>query len=150
VVGIPAKPTLRVELLTPRSKLLDCRVESVIIPCSDGMRGILHHHCPFLSSLSLGIMQVQGISDKPDRPNAWYLLEGGFACLSEDHLNVLTYEVITFEGLDTEKAQQIISQAQNALANLDSAKETLSRKEITRNRMIIRMAEMASLITSGT
>jgi F0F1-type ATP synthase epsilon subunit len=109
----------------------------------------LRNHCPILSNLSLGIMQVQGISDRPDRPKAWYLLDGGFACFSQNHLNVLTYEAITFEGLDTEKVNQMISHAQNALADQDSAKAALSRKEITRNHMIVRMAEMASLLATG-
>jgi ATP synthase F1 epsilon subunit len=150
VVGIATKTTFRVALLTPRSKLLDCRAAAVVIPCTDGLRGILRNHCPFLTGISQGIMHVQGISDRPDQPNALYILEGGFARFSENHLTVLAYDVITFEGLDPEKVKQMIAQAQNILAEQDLAQANLRRTEKARSRLIVRMAEMAALSTPGT
>jgi len=144
VVGIATKTTFRVALLTPRSKLLDCRAATAVIPCSEGLRGILRNHCPFLTGLSLGIMHVEGISDRPDRPNALYILEGGFARFSENHLTVLAYDVITFEGLDPEKVKQMITHAQNVLADQDLAQANLKRSEKVRSRLIVRMAEMAA------
>jgi F-type H+-transporting ATPase subunit epsilon len=145
VSGTPST-SLKVVLLTPRSKLLDCRAEGVVIPCSDGMRGILHNHCPLLSSLQLGIMQVQGISDKQDKTKAWFILEGGFACFSENSLTVLAYDAITFEGLAPEKVQDMISKAKSAVSSQEAIKTQDERLDMTRNRLIVRMAEMASLI----
>lgn len=145
MVGIATKTTFRVVLLTPRAKVLDCRAGAVVIPCSDGLRGILRNHCPLLTGLSQGIMQVEDI---PDRPDAFYVLEGGFARFSENHLTVLAYDVITFEGLAPEKAEQMISHAKSVVVGREYIKTQLQRVDMTRSRLIVRMAEMTSLLTA--
>jgi F0F1-type ATP synthase epsilon subunit len=144
VVEVATKTAFRVVLLTPRSKLLDCRAGAAVIPCSDGMRGILRNHCPLLTGLSQGIMQVQGITDHPD---AFYILEGGFARFSENHLTVLAYDVITFEGLDPKKVEQMISHAKSVVVGQEDIKTQLQRTDVIRSRLIVRMAEKASLLT---
>ncbi|MEN6307744.1 MAG: ATP synthase F1 subunit epsilon [Anaerohalosphaeraceae bacterium] len=140
MVGLVTKPTFRVVLLTPRAKLQDCRAGSVIIPCSDGERGILRNHCPLLTGLNLGIMQVQGI---PDRDSAYYVIEGGFARFSENHLTVLAYDAVTFENLDADKIKQVISQAQGVVAGQEYIKTQLQKVNMARSRLILRMAELA-------
>ncbi len=139
MVGLVTKPTFRVVILTPRAKLLDCRAGSVIIPCSDGERGILRNHCPLLTGLNLGIMQVQGI---PDRDSAYYVLEGGFARFSENHLTVLAYDAVTFENLDADKIKQVISEAQGVVAGQEYIKTQLQKVNMNRSRLILRMAEL--------
>lgn len=144
MVGLPTKTAFHVVLLTPRARLLDCRAGVVVIPCSDGERGILRNHCPLLTGLSQGIMQVRGIHDRPD---AFFVLEGGFARFSENNLTVLAYDAITFEGLAFDKVQDMISRAKNAVLVPGLIKSETQRVEMTRNRLIVRMAEMASLVT---
>jgi F-type H+-transporting ATPase subunit epsilon len=144
VVGIATKTAFHIILLTPRSKLLDCRVGGVVIPCSDGQRGILRNHCPLLTGLTQGIMHVKDI---PDRPDAFYVIEGGFARFSENHLTVLAYDAVTFEGLSSEKIQDMISKAKNAVSSQEFIKTPAQRADMARNRLIVRMAEMASLVT---
>ncbi|HML75303.1 MAG TPA: ATP synthase F1 subunit epsilon [Anaerohalosphaeraceae bacterium] len=140
MVGLVTKPTFRVVLLTPRAKLLDCRAGSVIIPCSDGQRGILRNHCPLLTGLELGIMEVQGI---PDRQSAYFVVEGGFARFSENNLTVLAYDAVTFENLDDDKIKQIISQAQGVVAGQEYIKTQLQKVNMARSRLILRMAQLA-------
>jgi F0F1-type ATP synthase epsilon subunit len=144
MVGLATKTAFRVVLLTPRSKLLDCRAGVAVIPCTDGLRGILRNHCPFLTGLSQGIMQVRGIADRPD---AFYILEGGFARFSENHLTVLAYDVVTFEGLNPEKVKQMVSHAKSVVVGQEYIKTQLQRTDVTRSRLVVRMAEMASLLT---
>jgi F0F1-type ATP synthase epsilon subunit len=144
MVGIATKTMFRVVLLTPRAKVLDCRAADVVIPCTDGLREILRSHCPLLTGLSQGIMQVRGIADRPD---AFYILERGFARFSENHLTVLAYDVLTFEGLDPEKVKQMVSHAKSVAAGQEYITTQLQRLEKNRNRYIVRMAEMASLLT---
>jgi F-type H+-transporting ATPase subunit epsilon len=144
VVGLVTKTAFHVVLLTPRAKLLDCRAGSVVIPGSDGLWGVLRNHCPFLSGLSRGIMQVRGIADRPD---AFYILEGGFVRFSENQLTVLAYEVVTFEGLDSEKVKQMVSHAKSVVVGQEYIKTQLQRTDVARSRLVVRMAEMASLLT---
>ena len=145
MVGISTRTLFHVTLLTPRAKLLDCRAGGVVIPCSDGQMGILRNHCPLLTGLAQGIMQVLGI---PDRLNAFYVIDGGFARFSENNLLVMAYDVITFEGLAPEKVQDMISQAKAAVVSAEYIKTQFQRVDKSRNQLIVRMAEMASLITT--
>jgi F0F1-type ATP synthase epsilon subunit len=86
-------------------------------------------------------MQVRGI---PGRQDAFYVLEGGFARFSENNLTVLAYDATTFEGLAPDKVQDMISRAQSAVLSQPLLKTEAQRVETTRNRLIVRMAEMAS------
>lgn len=140
MVSIAAKPVIHVVLLTPKAKLLDCRAVSVIIPCSDGERGVLRNHCPLLTGLGWGIMQVKEI---PDHPDAFFVLEGGFARFSENNLTILAYDAITFDGVSPEKAQQMVSHAQSVIAGQDYSKLHLGDYDVRRSRLILRMAEMS-------
>jgi F-type H+-transporting ATPase subunit epsilon len=146
VVEVAPKTTFHITLLTPRAKLLNCQADSVVIPSTDGLWGVLRNHCPFLTGLSCGIMQVHGIADRPD---AYFVLDGGFARFSENNLTVLAYDVVTFEGLEPEKVKQMISHAQSVVVGQEHTKTQLQQSDTARNRLIVRMAEMASLLTPG-
>ena len=129
-------------LLTPKARLLDCRCGSLVLPACDGQLGILRNHCPLLSELGFGIMQVHEI---PDRPDAYYIIDGGFVRASENHVTVLAYEVITFEGMAKKDTEQLISHAHSVVAGQDyirTQQEAISQKKA---RFIVRMAEMASM-----
>lgn len=145
MVGIATKPVLHVVLLTPKAKLLDCRAVSVILPCSDGERGILRNHCPMLTGVGRGIMQVHEIHDQPD---AYFVLEGGFARFSENNLTILAYDAITFTGVNPEKVKQMISHAQGLIAGQDYSQANIGQSEQARNRLILRMAEMSGQKTT--
>ena len=140
MVSIAAKPVLHVVLLTPKAKLLDCRAVSAIIPCTDGERGILRNHCPLLTGLGWGIMQVKDIHDRQD---AYFVLEGGFARFSENNLTILAYDAITFDGVSPEKVKQMISHAQGAIAGQDYTALHTGESDIKRSRLVLRMAEMS-------
>jgi ATP synthase F1 epsilon subunit len=132
----------RIVLLTPKAKLLEARAGSVVLPAHDGQMGILRNHCPILSALGSGIMQVREIVDHAD---AFYIIEGGFVRVSENNVTVLAYDVTTFEGKDPETVGSMISQAQSVLAGQEyilSHQEAIGRKKA---EYIVRMAELASM-----
>ncbi len=139
MVGIVTKPVLHVVLLTPKAKLLECRAASVVIPCTDGERGVLRNHCPLLTGLNWGVMQVRGI---PDRPDSFFVLEGGFARFSENNLTVLAYHATTFDGISPEKVKQMISHAQEVVTGQDYSQVHFGNIEVRRSKLILRMAEM--------
>lgn len=89
-------------------------------------------------------MQVRCIHDRPD---AFFVLEGGFARFSENNLTVLAYDAVTFDGLAPDKVQDMISRSKNAVLSQEIIKSEVQRVAMVRNRLIIRMAEMASLVT---
>ncbi len=134
----------RVILLTPRSKLLDCRAGSLIVPAHDGQRGILRNHCPMLAKLTLGILEVRQILDRPD---AFYLLEGGFVRVTENHVTVLAYDAMSFEGMDPEQTQQMITEAQTVLVGKEYIRTQRGQVDVEHSRLIVRMARLSGLET---
>lgn len=136
------KGLFRVILLTPKANLLDCRAGSVILPAHDGQRGILRNHCPMLAKLSLGILQIREIVDRPD---AFYILEGGFVRVTENHVTILAYEAMTFEGMGKEEVEKIVSDAQSVLVGKEYIRTQRKEVDEARSRLIVRMAGLAGV-----
>jgi len=126
-------------LLTPRAKLLDARAGSLVVPAHDGQLGVLRNHSPMLTELGFGIMQVREMANRPD---AFFIIEGGFIRVSENHVTVLAYEVTTFEGKDKQQVDKMLSQAQNAVAGQDYIRTQQEAMDQRRAKYIVQMAEM--------
>ncbi|MCI0498249.1 MAG: ATP synthase F1 subunit epsilon [Planctomycetales bacterium] len=134
----------RVMLLTPKAKLLDVRAGSVVVPAHDGQMGILRNHSPLLAKLGFGIMQVHEIVERPD---AWYIIEGGFVRVSENHVTVLAYDVTTFEGKNEKEVERMISHAQSVVAGQEYIRSQQQAIDQRKARFIVQMAQMAAMET---
>ena len=132
----------RVVLLTPKAKLLDCRCGSVVLPAHDGQLGVLRNHCPLLSKVGFGIMQVREI---PDRSDAFFVINGGFARISENHVTVLAYDVITFEGKDPETVEAMVSHAHSVVAGQEYIRTQQEAIDMKKAKFIVHMAELVSV-----
>ncbi len=142
MVGI-SRGTFHITLLTPRAKLLDCKAGSVVLPFEDGQWGIMRNHCPVLAKLGQGVMQVREI---PDRGDAFYIVEGGFVRVSENHATVLAYDVLTFEDMPKDRVQEIISKAKGVMVGKDYISTQLQQVDYRRSQLIVRMAELAEIL----
>jgi F-type H+-transporting ATPase subunit epsilon len=131
----------RIVLLTPKAKLLDCRCGSVVLPAHDGQLGILRNHCPLLSKLGFGVMQVHEI---PDRLDAFFIIDGGFVRISENHVTVLAYDVTTFEGQDPKAVETMISHARSVVAGQEYIRTQHEAIDLKKAKFIVHMAELAS------
>ncbi len=128
--------------MTPKAKLLEARVGSVVLPVHDGQMGIMRNHCPLLAELGFGIMQVHEIADRPD---AFFVLEGGFVRVSENHVTVLAYDVTTFEGMEKKEVESLVSHARSVVAGQEYIRTQQEAIDQKKAKMIVRMAEMASI-----
>lgn len=144
MVGLAAG-TFRSVLLTPAGKLLDCRAGSVLLPVHDGLMGVLRNHAPMLCKLGRGIMQVKNI---PDRDDAFFLIDGGFARISENHVTVLAYDVITFEGMELHEAETIVAKAKEiVIASGYYSTQTGQKVDIERARLVVKLGALSSVLT---
>jgi ATP synthase F1 epsilon subunit len=146
MVGL-SRGKFRIVLLTPKAKLLDARAGSVVLPAHDGQMGILRNHCPTLATLGFGIMQVHEMIDRPD---AFYIVEGGFVRISENHVTVLAYDVTTFEGKDPKTVETMVSHARSVVAGQDyirSQQESIDQRKAV---FIVKMAEKALIESADT
>jgi F-type H+-transporting ATPase subunit epsilon len=132
----------RIVLLTPRAKLLECRCGSVVLPAHDGQVGIMRNHCPMLSELGFGIMQVREIAERGD---AFFIINGGFVRVSENHVTVLAYDVTTFEGMDAEAVDRLVSHAHSVVAGQNYIRTQQEGIDYQVAKYIVHMAELASI-----
>ena len=142
MVGLSAGK-FRCIIQTPTGSLLDCRCGLVVLPAHDGMRGILRNHAPMLLSLSMGIVEVKDVAG---RQNAFFLVNGGFARISENNLAILTDDVTTFEGMDEKQIEDTVAKAKSlVVAGAYITTQTGEEANIERARLIAKMARLASL-----
>lgn len=132
----------RVALLTPKASLLDCRAGSLVLPGNDGYFGVLRNHCPMLGTLSRGIMQVREI---PGRSDAFFVVEGGFVRVAENHVTVLAYEVTTFEEKDEKTIEKILYHARSVAAGQAYIRSQQDAIDVDKARLIVHMAELAGI-----
>ena len=135
-----SRGVFRCVLLTPVGKMLDCRAGSVVMPGYDGHIGILRNHAPMLCRLSRGILQVKEIAG---RKNAFFLIEGGFARVSENNVTILTDEVTTFEGLQRSEAEHILSKAKAVVVGGAYIQQQIGEVDVEKARLVVRMSQLS-------
>lgn len=137
-----SQPKFYVRLLTPKSLVLDGRAGSVVLPGKDGYFGVLRGHCPMLAALTEGIVEVRQMTDRPD---AFFIIDGGFAQVAENYLTILADDVLTFEGLDQKAIDHLVNQAANTLAGQEYARlhgGVMARRKAA---LTLRMAQLAGV-----
>jgi F-type H+-transporting ATPase subunit epsilon len=133
--------TFRFVLRTPQGTLIDCRSGSLIFPGHDGQQGVLRNHAPMLCKMGLGIIQVKDIHDRDD---AFFLVNSGFARVSENFITVLSHDVTTFEGLGDEEAEEMLSKAKSHVAGgAYFSTQTGEAVDLQKAKLIVKMSEMA-------
>ncbi len=134
--------TFRFVLRTPQGTLIDCRSGSLIFPAHDGLQGVLRNHAPMLCKMGLGIIQVKDIHDRDD---AFFLINSGFARISENFITVLSHDVTTFEGLSDEESEKLLSKAKsNVAGGAYFSSQTGQTVDIQKAKLIVKMAELAT------
>lgn len=88
-------------------------------------------------------MQVRNM---PGADDAFYLIEGGFVRISENHVTVLAYDVTTFEGMDPEEAQKLLSRAQSVLVGGAYVRQA-EGTETERASLLVKMGQLSSVLS---
>lgn len=135
--------TFQCVVQTPHGCLLDCKSVSVVLPAHDGMRGILRNHAPMLCRLARGIVEVKEIAGRKD---AFFLVNGGFARISENYLIILADDVSSFEGMDQAEIDKMVSDAKSlVVAGAYMTTQTGEDADVDRARLITKMARLSSV-----
>jgi F-type H+-transporting ATPase subunit epsilon len=80
---------LRCMILTPDTLVAEIRVDSVVLPCHDGMVGILPGHVPFMGILASGQMRTRDADDMQQV----FFIDGGVVHVRNNKLTILTRSV---------------------------------------------------------
>ena len=97
---------LRCVVVTPERTEFDREAEYVSLPMVDGELGVLKGRAPLIGRLGYGTLRLQTDAG-PER----YYVDGGFAHVEDDVVNVLTGRAVPVDLLDGDEALEALDAA---------------------------------------
>tara|TARA_B100000282_G_scaffold67360_1_gene45456 strand:- start:142 stop:528 length:387 start_codon:yes stop_codon:yes gene_type:complete len=119
------------DFVSPEASIVSSEVDMVLIPGVDGDAGILPDHSPFMTTLRQGIVEVtfeQGNVKK-------YLVEGGFADITQDKMTILAETSLNLSDSDSKVLKSEIDIINEMLASAEEDEKVLldERKSLIEN-----------------
>ncbi|QDT13233.1 ATP synthase F1 subunit epsilon [Planctomycetes bacterium K23_9] len=127
--------TIRCVVVTPERTELDREAESVVLPMFDGALGVMKGRAPMIGRLGFGTLQLQTAAG-PER----YYVDGGFAQVEGDVVNILTARSIAVDLLDSDEAHKALADAQE-LPSKNPEQMQLKETAVRRARGQVRAAK---------
>ena len=117
------------DFVSPEASIVSSEVEMVLIPGIDGDAGILPNHSPFMTTLRQGIVEVTFEEGNVKR----YLVEGGFADITQDKMTILAENSLNLSDSDSNALkneikiinERLISAVDNEKILLDGRKSLI-------------------------
>jgi F-type H+-transporting ATPase subunit epsilon len=125
---------MKLEIVTPYSKVVDTEVEEVTATGKLGEFGVLPGHAPFLTSLRIGELAY-----KYDGKVEHMALNWGYFEIRDDRIIVLVETAETAEEIDVERAKAAQGRAEEALKKLTPEDKQFKVYEAALERSVIRM-----------
>ncbi len=99
--------TLHCSIVTPTETVFDDPVTYASFPAWDGQHGVMPGQSPLLTKLGYGSLRL----DFTEGGSRWYLIEGGFAEVKDNRLNLLTERATPAEQLSLKEAEAELAEA---------------------------------------
>jgi F-type H+-transporting ATPase subunit epsilon len=103
--------TLKLEIVTPESKIYSEDVEMVTLPGSEGEAGIYPNHVPLMTQVQAGEIIV-----KREGNEEIVAVGEGFAEVTGDHVAILTDNAANSNDIDEAAAEEARTKAEQRLA----------------------------------
>ena len=129
--------SLTLRVITPEAIVLDEIVESVVVPASDGLIGILPRHARMVAALDSGTLKYARAGEERR-----LFVAGGFAEVQSDTVRVITQASERPLEIDVERAEQAATRARERLRTRAAAPGVdldLLRAEASLRRAIQRL-----------
>jgi F-type H+-transporting ATPase subunit epsilon len=125
---------MKLEIVTPYSKVLDMEVDEVTATGKLGEFGVLPGHAPFLTSLRIGELAYKnnGITEH-------MALNWGYFEIQDDKIIVLVETAEASDQIDLERAKAALGRAEEALKKLTPEDKQFKVYEAALERALIRM-----------
>ncbi|MCE0483094.1 MAG: F0F1 ATP synthase subunit epsilon [Methylacidiphilales bacterium] len=102
--------TLKLEIITPESKIFDDNVDEVLLPGSEGDMGILPKHENLVTDLKAGELRY-----KRNGQVETLAIGEGFAEITGDSVAVLTDAAVREADIDVQVAEEAVKRAEELL-----------------------------------
>ncbi|MDR3182257.1 MAG: ATP synthase F1 subunit epsilon [Planctomycetaceae bacterium] len=94
-------------IVTPEKTVLDTETAFTVLPLIDGEYGIMPHHAPLVARLGAGELRITDSGGSVTN----YYVEGGFAEVIGDTINLLTMHALPASELDVARAEEQLEKA---------------------------------------
>ncbi len=125
---------MKLEIVTPYSKVLDEQVDEVTATGKVGEFGVLPGHSPFLTSLKIGELCY-----KKDGAAVSMALNWGYFEIRDDKIIVLVETAEKADEIDLERAKAALGRAEAKLKELSPEDKQFKIYEAALERALIRM-----------
>ncbi len=125
---------MKLEIVTPYSKVVDMEVDEVTATGKLGEFGVLPGHAPFLTSLRIGELCY-----KNDGVGTCMALNWGYFEIRDDKIIVLVETAERADEIDVERARAALGRAEEALKKLTPEDKQFKIYEAALERAVIRM-----------
>src|SRR5438045_6079046 len=102
--------TLKLEIVTPETKIYSEDVDMVTLPGSEGELGVYPRHVPVMTTLKPGELRIR----KDGRETSMAIGEG-FVEVKADSVSVLTDMALDSEKIDVAAAEAAVERAKSAM-----------------------------------
>jgi len=109
---------LKLEIVTPESKVFSDDVDMVVLPGVEGQLGILPMHVPLMTQLLPGELHIMQAGKQKD-----LVVGAGFAEVSQTQVSVLTDMAMGEAEIDESATEQAVKRAEADLASKDLSGE---------------------------
>ena len=125
---------MKLEIVTPYSKVLDMEVDEVTATGKIGEFGVLPGHAPFLTSLKIGELAYKnnGVTEH-------MALNWGYFEIQDDRIIVLVETAEASDAIDLERAKAALGRAEEALKKLTAEDKQFKVYEAALERALIRV-----------
>lgn len=125
---------MKLEIVTPYSKVVDTEVDEVTASGKLGEFGVLPGHAPFLTSLRIG-----ELSYKNNGVTVSMALNWGYFEVQNDKIIVLVETAERSEEIDVERAKAALGRAEDKLKQLSTEDKQFRVYEAALERALIRV-----------
>jgi F-type H+-transporting ATPase subunit epsilon len=125
---------MKLEIVTPYSKVLDEMVDEVTATGKLGEFGVLPGHAPFLTSLNIGELcyKINGVT-------VCLAMNWGYFEVRDEKIIVLVQTAERADEIDVERAKAALGRAESKLKELSPEDKTFKIYEAALERALIRM-----------
>ncbi|MET3793311.1 F0F1 ATP synthase subunit epsilon [Aquamicrobium terrae] len=108
------------ELVSPERLLVSEKIESVVIPATEGEMTVMANHAPVMTTIKPGVVTVKTAAGQQER----YVVFGGFADILPAGCTLLAESAVAVKDLDRD---DIARRVQDAREDVADAKDDAAR-----------------------
>jgi len=121
------------ELVSPERLLVSEKIESVVIPATEGEMTVMANHAPVMTTIKPGVVTVRTAAGQQER----YVVFGGFADILPAGCTLLAESAVAVKDLDRDDIARRVQEAREDVAD--------ARDDAARTRAEQYLAQLTTL-----